>query len=288
MAILPTQATTKNLIESVDITNESPRGYMGMSGLGGGCERKLWYNFHFVQPFKSHPQRIERIFNTGHIAESFIIDDLKRIGCEVFRRTPEGEKVGLTGAKEETQEGAVDSTGHIRGHYDGRILGVPEAPKTEHLLEMKTHNDKSFKDVEKKGVKASKPVHYAQMQLYMHYGELTRALYAAYNKNDSSYYFERISYDQSYAEDLVRRGQSIIMMDSPPTKQFPRTWFECKWCEYFDICHDGSDDIHKGCRTCDNVDLSMGGKWECGLNNKTRTTEEQLKGCDGHQLGWGL
>ena len=46
-------------------------------------------------------------------------------------------------------------------------LGIPEAPKTWHVLEFKTHNSKSFAKLEKEGVQKSNPMHYAQMQVYM-------------------------------------------------------------------------------------------------------------------------
>lgn len=287
MALIPDQRTTHNLIEMTDITEENPRGYLGMSGIASECERKLWYGFHFVKPERSHSQRVERIFNTGHIAESFIIADLKRIGCEVYRYGPDGEKIEMTGEKGEEQDRCVDIAGHFMGHTDGTVLGIPEAPKTEHLLEMKTHNDKSFKDVVKNGVQKSKPVHYGQMQIYMHYRKLSRGLYVAYNKNDSSYYFERVYYDRSEAEDLVRKAREIITSEEPPVKKFQRTWFACKWCDYKEICHDGEKPA-SNCRTCAHADICNDGKWECDLDNTELDKAVQLRGCEMYQPGWGL
>jgi hypothetical protein len=39
---------------------------------------------------------------------------------------------------------------------DGVVLGVPESPHKPHLLEIKTHNEKSFNDLVKNGVAKSK------------------------------------------------------------------------------------------------------------------------------------
>lgn len=285
VAIPDFQNTTKHKIECVDITNEKPRSYLGMSSIGDECERKLWLSFHWAAK-KTHSQRINRIFNTGHIAEGFIIEDLKRIGVDCFYRFGD-KKVEMTGAIDEKQEGFVDVAGHFRGHCDGRVLGIPEAPKTEHLLEMKTHNDKSFKEVAKKGVKEAKPMHYAQMQVYMHYAGLKRALYVAYNKNDSDYYFERVYYDKGEAEDLIRKASGIIMSEEIPACKFSKTWFACRWCEYKDICH-GEDRAERNCRTCNKSDIFNNGKWECSKTGKEISYEEQLAGCRYHKFGWNL
>lgn len=287
MAKIPDQRTTKNLIEMHDITNNDPRPYLGMSSIGGDCERKLWYGFHFVNPEQSHSQRTGRIFSTGHRAEAFMIADLKRIGCEVYRWV-DGKKVELMGTeKTSEQDTCTDIAGHFSGHTDGEVLNVPEAPKTSHLLEMKTHNDKSFKDVVKNGVKKSKPTHWGQVQTYMHYRKLTRTLYIAYNKNDSDYYIERIVYDKDEALDYIRKASAIIMSEVPPACKFPKTWFSCKWCDYRDICHEG-DAPAANCRTCDESDICNDGKWECGLDGKELSKEAQLAGCEMYKIGWGL
>ena len=57
--------------------------------------------------------------------------------------------------------------GHFGGSLDGVAKGLPEAPKSPAILEMKTHNEKSFKELMSKGVKNAKPQHYAQMTVYM-------------------------------------------------------------------------------------------------------------------------
>ena len=50
------------------------------------------------------------------------------------------------------QFGVQSCGGHFRGHMDGAAIGLPEAPDTWHVLEFKTHNAKSFADLQKNGV----------------------------------------------------------------------------------------------------------------------------------------
>ena len=293
MALIPEQISTLNLIETTQLPekedvlmfleevekiikeksdDDNQRGYLGMSGIGDPCERKLWYGFHMVSKKEPHIERTKRIFNTGHIAEGFIYKDLKKIGYDVF------------GA----QESCVGVAGHFSGHIDGKVSGVIEAPKTIHLLEMKTMNDKNFKEIVKtQSVQKSKPVHYAQMQCYMHYQNLTRALYIAYNKNTSEYYIERVYYDKDFALDIISKATKIIMSEKPPLKEFAPTWYACKFCDHRGVCHDGEKPAIN-CRTCIEADICDGGKWECGLDSKELSVDDQKCGCEYHKLGWGL
>lgn len=291
MPAIPNQKTTASLIDAIQLpekedtarvlellceiikekANEKPRSYLGMSSIGDPCSRKLWYDFHFATDKKEHSEKTKRIFNTGHIAEAFIIKDLEKIGCKVTNA--QAECVGVSD--------------HFKGHIDGEIIGVIEAPKTIHLLEIKTHNDKSFKDVAKKGVKASKPIHYAQVVIYMKKRKLSRALYMAYNKNTSEYYPERIYADNSHAKELEIKASDIILSEEPPVKEFSRTWFACKWCDHFSICHDNTP-AASNCRTCDSVDICDDGVWKCTTHRKNLSLEEQKKGCGDYKKGWGL
>ena len=157
-------------------------------------------------------------------------------------------------------------------------MGVLEAPKTEHLLEIKTMNDKNFKKMKKDGVKISKPVYYAQQQIYMRKLKLTRAIFIAVNKNDDSIYIERVKLDKGFADDLERKAEYVVLQERPPEKQFEATWFECKFCDARTTCH-GNEPVQKNCRTCEHVDLLNGGLWACNRTNQELTTDEQRTPC---------
>lgn len=266
MAKLPdNQNTTLFKIDIIEIYTKKPRGYLGMSSMGGKCLRKDWYGFRWARLDKTHTARTQRIFDVGHYYEEIMINDLENIGIKFIDK----------------QEEYKDSTGHIGGHSDGHIINVPEAPKADHIFEGKTHKASSFKGVVKEGVQKSKVTHYNQMQMYMKYSGCKRALYMAYNKDTSEYYIERAKYDKEYAEDLLRRGHGVVFSEFPPEKAFNKNWFECKnFCSYNLICHHGDEDIAKTCRTCKHVDIGNEGKWYCSLkNDKELSYEEQLRGC---------
>ncbi len=255
--------TTIAKIDGKIIENNNPRPYLGMSSIGTACMRKLWYGFRWARATE-HTARTERIFQVGHFYEEEMIKDLKSVGVKFI----------------DSQTEYSDVTGHFKGHSDGLIIGVSEAPKSKHIFEAKTHNDKSFKSVKKDGVEKSKPLHYAQCQIYMKYQKVKRAYYMAYNKNTSEYYCERIYYDANYADDLERKAHGIILSENPPEKEFAKTWYECKWCNYYDICHNSDRDIRKTCRTCQHIDILNDGKWSCAKLDRELSYDQQLRGCD--------
>lgn len=271
-----------------------PRPYLGMSGCGEPCLRKRYYGFHWVAA-GLHQARTQRIFSIGHLFEKILIEDLKAVGCEVYK-VIDGKEYPMTGDVEEQQEEYIDHTGHMKGHPDGRVRGLLEAPKTEHKLEIKTMAAKYWEDVKKRGVQLAHPMYYAQMQRYMGEAKLERALFCAVNKNTCHYYFERIEFDKKVYDDLVRADLSVIFTDAPPPKHYPEGHYKCRadgdmeigFCKYGNVCHLDQDPMIN-CRTCDYSDMEDGGKWSCQKQkDKVLTVQEQRDGCKKYKKGWGL
>lgn len=267
MAKLPidTRLKVQKAIEDGLIV-QKPRPYLGLSSIGEKCGRKLWYGFRICSVF-TITQRQHRLFQRGHNEEPFIQADLRRVG--IWHHDDQLE--------------VITGHGHIKGHIDDLLDYVPDAPKTTHLGEYKTHNDKSFKDLKKRGMKTSKPMHYAQMICYMSELKLKRGLYIAVNKNDDERYYERISSDDVKAKELIKRGVDIMASEIPPIRIGSATWFECKWCNHYEICH-FSDFPLKNCRTCQAGDIHDCGVWKCSLHKIALTFEQQLVGCDQYNL----
>lgn len=262
-----------HLLELQGTTKSYPRWYLGMSGLGGNCMRKLWYELHWVKK-REISARLNRLFQVGHDAEPTIVKHLSAIGMKFDNVV-------------EDQLEFVECDGWLRGHSDGKVIGVPGAEKTEHLAEFKTASDKKFKEFKKKGVEQTNYTYYMQMILYMYETKLTRALFVVYNKNDSSYYFERVHANTGLAKEYIGRAQDII--DSGDVTEFPRignnseTWFECKWCDYKDICF-GNEKPEENCRNCIAHKFTSGGNVTCLVNKKEIPLDKQEFKYDCHAL----
>ena len=253
-----------------DHASDRPRPYMGISMIGHRCSRYLWLKFRWAV-IEKFPGRMLRLFRRGQLEEQQITDDLKRIGCIV---THTGD-----------DQFEVDFGGWVMGHMDGIIeCGLPEAPKKRHVLECKTHNDKSFQELKKKGVKEAKPLHWAQMQCYMLGLGTDRALYYAVNKNDDEIYTERVRLDKTTAEDIVKRGQDIavdIFMPQGISKD--PEWWECKICPCHDFCHVSHQTKELNCRTC-RYFMADDGRARCELYRMEIPYENQLMGCEDYSV----
>lgn len=234
MALLPNQPNkTTELIYST-YHNAKPRPHLGASQIGQECERALWYSYHHCKAQAFEP-RMLRLFETGQREEERVVRNLREAGLQVWTHDHNGNqwRFEMFG-------------GRFAGSVDGIVKGVPEAPKTAHILEVKTANDKSFKDLVKKGVATAKLVHYAQMQCYMGAFGLIRALYICVNKNDDSIFSERVTFDKALYGLLVDKAERIVNSDAPLERC---ETFACKWCEYQKICNwEEMPDIN--CRTC--------------------------------------
>ena len=160
----PISHTVEAIYASYEREERSERTYLGMSTMGNECDRSLWLQFRWASDPENFDGRKLRLFETGNREEARMLNDLERIGVTVHRVDPaSGKQWEVSGVK-----------GHFGGHLDGVGQGFAEAPVAEHVLEFKTHNDRSFKELQKKGVEQAKPGHFAQVQLYMHYTGIAR------------------------------------------------------------------------------------------------------------------
>ena len=252
-----------------------------ISMLGNECDRALWLLFRWTTVPEQHDGKKIRLFQTGDREETRLIEDLGRAGIEV---SGQQEKVRAIG-------------GHLRGKLDGKAVNVPEAPKTVHVIECKTSNDKKFKQIVtgvksrktgevSRGVKEQAHTHYVQSQMYMHLTGLTRCLYILENKNTDEIYIERIEYDPAFALKLVARAEAVITANRAPGKVADdRSRYPCVMCHFADVCH-GEAFGRVNCRTCVHstpiIEAGDAARWRCERFGHDLTFDKQKEGCPAH------
>ncbi|WP_419831793.1 hypothetical protein [Endozoicomonas atrinae] len=270
----PTQTTIKAIVQHYeDNQGDAFRAHLGGSIIGRPCDRELWYSFRWCTDVK-HSGQLLRLFQTGHLSEPRFAEDLRKAGVTVFDTNP------ATG--EQFRVSACDR--HFGGSFDGVGQGFIEAPKTWHLIEMKTHNEKSFKNLVSKGVKEAKPEHFVQMQVYMYLAnpQLTRAFYIAVNKNTDELYGERVRLDPAIGKATVERAECIIASDRPLNKiSDDPSWYQCKFCNHHTICH-GQEAPVVNCRTCMHSTPIADGEWHCVRHDQEIPVSVQKSGCELH------
>lgn len=276
MAAIPliaVSATVQAIYEAYEKrrADEPARGYLGASIIGHACDRYLWLQFRWAGA-EQFDGRMLRLFEHGHHAEPRFVAELRMIGATVHEVDEHGEQFAVSACG-----------GHFSGHMDGCALGLPEAPKTWHVLEFKTHNAKSFKALQDKGVREAKPMHWAQMQVYMLLAGLTRALYLAENKDTADLYEERVHLDKAAAQGFIDRAQRIIDAAEPPLRiSEDPAWYECKYCPFHAQCH-GTEAPVVNCRTCAYSTPAEDGLWHCGRYDSFIPPDTIVTGCSEHR-----
>lgn len=252
--------------------NEPPRPHLGGSLIGTDCERALWYGFRWASLIKFEG-RLLRLFERGHMEEPTIIKNLKAIGMTVWERDPEtGKQFNFAG-----------HGGHFGGSLDG--IGQMDGENFAMVLEFKTSALKGFDDMVKNGVKVSKPLHYAQMQKYMGWTGLGKALYVMVCKNDDRLHTEVVDYDATVDQAMSDKALRVIEAQRPPARiSNSPSDFQCKFCDHFATCHDLKP-ARMSCRTCISatpLTNDVGG-WHCDKHDAPLSVDVQRSGCPEHR-----
>ena len=175
--------------------------------------------------------RMLRIFEAGHRFEEMIIRWLRLAGFDLRTQKRNGDQFGFSAA-----------AGRFGGHIDGVIVGGPDVGiEYPALFEHKALKASSWQDVVKQGVKASKPIYWAQVQVYMAYLAVERTLFVALDKDTQALCYELISFDPPAAQLLSDKAVAVIRA-AAVGELLPRIsdnpdFFICRFCPYRIRCH---------------------------------------------------
>lgn len=255
------------------------RSHLGMSQIGGPCDRALWFSFRWVQKPNFDAATLKR-FEDGHRTEDLVVARLKLVpGIELHEKDERGEQFRFE-----------DFGGHFSGSCDGVALGLLEAPKTWHILEIKasekwTDLDKARKKVgEKNALSEWNATYYAQAALYMHYAGLERHYIVAASPGGRRWTAVRTDADPVHAETLRARAEKIIFTDEAPPKIGEETFFQCRFCDFSELCHGGEPKAERNCRTCINVTPERDGSWKCSKFGHALSKDDLIAGCSEHRF----
>jgi hypothetical protein len=211
---------------------QAPRDYLGGSRIGEPCTRKLVYEVRHtaIDAGKGFDGRTLRIFDVGHQFETLSIRWLRAAGFDLRTHRRDGEQFGF-----------ITAGGRVRGHIDGVIVAGPDIGVAwPALFEHKALNNRSWGELARHGVRRSKPIYYAQLQIYMAYMELERALFTALNKDSQALHHEIVPLDLQAAQALSDKAVDIIRAadggELPPRIAASPDFYLCRWCAYAERC----------------------------------------------------
>lgn len=272
----PTLAACDKALE--DGQERRKRGYLGMSAIGKECERALWYDFRWAVETAFDANTLKR-FEDGHVSEDIAVARLaKTPGLEVHAVDENGDQFGFK-----------DIGGHFSGHMDGVILGLVQAPKTWHVLEIKasekwTDLDKAKRKVgEKHALSEWNKVYYAQAVLYMDYAGLDRHYLVCVSPGARRWTAIRTDADPVFAQILRDKAERIIFADSAPSRIGNPDNFVCRFCDHAEVCHRGAP-AQRNCRTCLHSTPTRDGEWRCEHHQQTLSRDDQDAGCSEHRF----
>ena len=204
--------------------SQKKRDYLGVSSIGDECLRKVQLQYEGKDAEFSASTL--RTFDIGHCLEDLVAEWLRVAGFDLKTKNENGEQFGFSTAD-----------GRIKGHVDGKIVDVSDNLKQFFLhfpllWECKTLNSKSWQETAKKGLMLTKPIYYAQVQLYMAYLELEQCLFTALNKD--------IPFDSEAAQKYSDRAVQIIKAtennEQMPCISSDPSFFKCKMCGFRNVC----------------------------------------------------
>lgn len=201
------------------ISNEredEKRNYIGASSIGSDCLRQIWYEYNGFKG--TFDPRILRIFEVGKRLEGLVVDWLREAGFNVSDQQHVFKDQELQ---------------YFQGHCDG-VIEKPHA-----ILEIKTAKDSSFKQFVKHGLKKWMPKYYDQLQAYLGMSGLINAYILVLNKDDSSLFDEKVTFDASRYIALKEKARLIHDATiEPPRINGNPAWYQCKMCKFKKICHE--------------------------------------------------
>lgn len=218
------------------------RDYLGASRLGAPCARQLQFEYLKAprDPGAEIDGRLARIFERGHRTEEMVAGWLAAAAFDL-----------RTAARDGSQFGFATAGGRIRGHIDGAIVHAPAdlggfAPTlaAPALWECKALNARSWTDLVRRRLRASKPAYAGQVALYQAYMDLTEtpALFTAVNADTMQLHFELVPFDAELAQRLSDRGVTILAACDArewlPPRARDRDHPECLRCPWAARCRE--------------------------------------------------
>ena len=214
---------------------EKKRDYLGASLIGNDCARQIYYSYN---GYEKEPFKAETLMNfeDGHRTEDLSADRLRMVeGVNLITHGKDGKQLGFSALG-----------GKFKGHYDGIITGILQAPKATHIWEAKCSDQKKFNEFAKLRTTVDEKLilekwntnYYVQANLYMHYGQIDRHYLTVAYAGGRKYLSCRTNYNGSVAERYIDRAEKIINATQPPPKISDKADFWiCRFCDFKRECH---------------------------------------------------
>ena len=255
----------------------SKRNYVGMSAIGHECLRKLWYDYRIVSRTDIKARGVCAI-EDGFYQEDVMAERLRLIPDIELHTEQNGKQIGFR---------FLDD--HFSGHADGMIKGIVEAPEKWHVWEHKSVNQKKFDKLkklridkgEKNALKEWDFVYWTQAQCYMHGSKLDRHYLTVSTPGGRDYISVRTELSLSAFDGILEKANQVIKGKIPDKISKDREFFQCKWCNHSNVCHDDEAPL-KNCGTCQLRTSEEKGSFGCFMTKSLKL--KNMDPCDDYKI----
>ena len=263
--------------QQISDQNDPYRTHLGFSVIGDDDERKGWLSYHWSLP-SSFEGRMLRLFDLGNRIEDQVVDNIANTTVmQVSALDNQGNQY----------RGSILG-GHVGGACDGFLRNVPGFDENKvFLLEVKSANDKRFKELKKiQDYQGWSKTYQWQIHCYMGLFNVDKTMVIVVNKNDSNVYTEIIDFNPSIWEQAQERAERLVFSNKIPDGMSENDWrLKNAPAVYRDVYLGKRLPPSVNCRNCkDCKPLSDGseGDWWCNRSGKALTPQEQRNGCRDH------
>jgi hypothetical protein len=221
----PVNKRINALIEAAAPPSVNDRHYLGASSIGADCLRRVQFDW-FCDPELA--VRTQDIFRRGYFFEDLTRRHMKRAGFEFA--SSEALRFATVG-------------GLFRGHCDGILVGGPEVPGLIYpaILEHKALKAKSWRAIERDGLKDLNRVYACQVAIYQAYLDLTNpVLFCVTNADTCERLWFLVPFDPVLAQATSDHAVLVIEASKagellPRMTEDPEHW-QCKGCSHRAHC----------------------------------------------------
>lgn len=214
--------------------NQDRRDYVGASGVGHECARSTQFEFAGSKREKPWGDLTLRKFDFGHMGEELARAWFQDAGFNLISTSARtGKAIGFSQLE-----------GRFRGHVDGVFTAGPEIEGVGYpcLWECKSVGSKTYKAIEKDGLKKARPSYYAQVAIYAAYLELTDhpTIFTVTNLDTGEQLHLTIPFDADEAQRMTDKAVSIVK-STEVGELLPRPFADpefyiCKGCAFSERC----------------------------------------------------
>lgn len=193
------------------------------SSIGEPCERRLFYARTASELAVPHRPELQAVFDLGKELESFVLAELRAMGCEIVQR----------------ERDYLDRALELSAHTDAKIRmpGWPRALTAE-VKGLNPYTAESIETIE--DIRSSKQrwvrKYYDQLQTYLFFDEAPAGLFVLLNKVSGQIGFVDCPRDEVRIQELrakaVRIRDAVRANEPPPRLESD----ECARCPFQHVC----------------------------------------------------